>query len=50
MFERLWVRTPVLYNGWNFFHIDLLEKLYCLFEKTEKTKKRPRLALFKKNK
>ena len=37
MFERLWVRILVPYSGWtfgHFFHIDLLQKLYCLFEKT----------------
>ena len=31
-----------------FFHIDLLQKLYCLFEKTENKGKRGRVGPFKK--
>ena len=35
------------YNGWTFFHIDLLERLCCLFEMNEnKQKKRPGLVHF----
>ena len=49
MFKRLWVQIPVPYTGWIFSHIDLLQKLYYLFENTEnKMKKRPVLAHFLK--
>ena len=48
MFEMLWVQIPVPYTGWT---LDIsshwfVEKLYCLFEKTENKKKRPRLSHF----
>ena len=33
MFMRSWVRIPAQYTTWIFFHINLLENLYCLFEK-----------------
>ena len=36
--------------GMDIFHIDLFYKLYCLFEKNEKTKKGPGLAHFFKKK
>ena len=42
MFERLWVWIPASYTGWTFFCIDLLYKLYCLFEKTKNKRKRDR--------
>ena len=35
-------------DGHDIFHIDLLYKWYCLFEKTEKTKNWPGLAHLKK--
>ena len=58
MFQWLWEETHVLkavglnpgavyWMDMTFFHIDLLQKLYCVFEKTEnKTKKRPGLPHF----
>ena len=45
MFEGLWVRIPN--TGCKLFHIDLLWKLYCLFEKTEMNKKRSGMAHLK---
>ena len=43
MFERLWVRIL------DIFHIELLLKLYCLFEKTKNKQKRGRYwPIFKK--
>ena len=45
-----WVRIPARYTGWiwHFVHIDLLLKLYCLFEETENKRKRGRIKkLFK---
>ena len=48
-FKRLWVQIPVLHIGWTFFHIVLLQKLYCLFEKTECERNRGReWPIFKK--
>ena len=50
MFERLCVLILAPYTGWTFFHIDLLHKLYCLFEKTENKQKRGwGWPIFKKN-
>ena len=49
MFERLWVWIPALYTWWTFFHIYLLKKLYCLFEKTKNKQKRGWVGPFSKN-
>ena len=34
VFKSLWVQIPESDTRWTFFHIDLLQKLICLFEKT----------------
>ena len=34
---------------WTFFHIYLMQKLYCLFEKTKNKQKEARDGPFKKN-
>ena len=39
----------VYWMNMKFFHIDLLLKLYCLFEKTENKRKRGRVGPFKKS-
>ena len=46
MFERSWVQIPVPYTGWTFFHIVLLQKMYCLLEKTENKQKEARVGPF----
>ena len=46
---RLWVRIPVPYTGWKFFHINLLKNCVdvCL-KKTKNKQKRGRVGPFKK--
>ena len=39
MVKRLQLQIPAPHSGWTFFHVNLLTKLCCLFEKTEKWKK-----------
>ena len=42
MLKRSWVQIPTPYTGLTFFHIDLLQKLYRLFEKTKNKPERGR--------
>ena len=49
MFKRSWVRIPAPYTGWTCFHIYLLQKMYCLFEKSEINEKEAGVDLIKKH-
>ena len=50
MSQRSWVRIPVPYTGWTFFHIYLLQNLKCLLEKTENKQKEAGVGPFSNNK